>query len=100
MAFRIRIHPEVNKEMSSGYDWYEIRSEGRGADFFDKVDDTIRRILERPKLFPAFEENLRKASVKGYPYNVFYFEEDEIIYIQGVLHHKQSYKKMLKRKFM
>lgn len=99
MGFRIHIHFEARKETTSSIDWYEIRSEGRGKDFYESVEKTIRRILENPNQFPPFNENLKKAKVAGYPYNVFFFEVNELVFIQAVLHHKRSYKKMLKRKF-
>ena len=80
MAFRIRIHPEAHSEWDSSIDWYNNQSQELGKIFDAASESTIRRILEKPELFPPYKKGFRKAGFAVFPYNIIYKIEGDYSY--------------------
>lgn len=99
MAFNFRIHALAKKELYESFEWYENKAAGLGQDFYNDIENEFRRIIANPYSYPEYEEVLRKAVLKEFPFNVLFDYKDNIVFIHAVLHHKRSYKNVLKRKF-
>ena len=99
MAFNFRIHALAKKELYESFEWYEKKVAGLCQDFYNDVEEEFRRIVSNPNLYPEYEEVLRKAVLKEFPFNILFDYKDEIVFIHAVLHHSRSEKNVLKRKF-
>lgn len=81
-----REHPEAREELRAAANWYDDEQPGLGTDFYDAVDDALRRILERPAsaaIFPGWQGTLevRSMHVRRFPYRVLYYITETTIVI-------------------
>jgi toxin ParE1/3/4 len=82
-------HPEASKEMLESARFYESKSDGLGSDFLNAVEDTTRRILERPALGRIEKANIRRRLVPGFPFTILYEFHQDHIFIAAVMHQRR-----------
>ncbi len=75
--YGIRYLKEVRQEISDAFVWYEEKKDGFGDDFVDTLEALITRIKANPFAFPIVKDEMRKAVMSRFPYNV-YFEIVEL----------------------
>lgn len=86
----ITFHPQAEEELRAAVAYYEEQREGLGMDLQAEIEGAVRRIQNNPQLCPLYgESGLRKCVVKRFPYNVFYLELEESIWIAAVAHQKR-----------
>ncbi|MBK1707286.1 type II toxin-antitoxin system RelE/ParE family toxin [Halochromatium glycolicum] len=86
-----RFHPEAAAELDLSIDYYESIELGLGYDFALEVYDTIQRVLDFPKAWPALDGDVRRSLVRRFPYGVLYSEENDGILIVAVMNlHRAS----------
>jgi len=67
--------------------WYESQRQGLGGlgfEFLDCLEDTVNRILERPKIYSIKHKRLRCALIRKFPFSVFYSIEKTAIVVHAV----------------
>lgn len=79
-------HPEAEEEFISSISYYEERQLGLGRDFTQEVYSAIQSIVERPKMWPIFDTNIRRRLINRFPYAVLYSDENNTIYILAIMH--------------
>ena len=68
----IGFHPEAQAEYDSAMEWYRIRNP-RAADRFEvAVDRTLDDIRRMPEMYPWYDEELRFAVLRRFPYLLVY----------------------------
>jgi len=87
--------PEASAELEDSAWWYESQQPGLGVKFLAAVDASTERISRFPRsgaLFPQTPPALevRRVSVKRFPYHVVYFETAEAIRILAIAHHRRK----------
>jgi plasmid stabilization system protein ParE len=82
-------HPEASEEMLESARFYESKSDGLGSDFLIAVEDTTRRILERPNLGRIEKANIRRRLVPGFPFTILYESHQDRILIAAVMHQRR-----------
>jgi toxin ParE1/3/4 len=82
-------HPEASEEMLESARFFESKSEGLGSDFLAAVEDTTRRILERPTLGRIEKANIRRRLVSGFPFTILYESHQDHIFIAAVMHQRR-----------
>jgi plasmid stabilization system protein ParE len=65
---------------------YETHAPGLGAAFTDHLEDIVRQIERRPRLYPMFVGPVRRAVILGFPYSVFYRNLSHCIDVIAILH--------------
>ena len=80
----IRIAAEVWGDAFLGYEWYESRSQGLGADFMQTVHEVLDRIKRNPLQFPVVEGGIRRARARRFPYGIFFSLEDGDAIVLGI----------------
>lgn len=86
MSFRLIFFPVARQEYREAADWYEARSPGRGKLFRAAVRNQLDRITANPRIHAKVYQDVRKAVVRGYPYNVLYVEEPGRVVVLSVFH--------------
>ncbi len=86
-------HPNALIEFSEAALYYSEKSSKLGLAFYAEVENTIRRIIENPKLFRVVEEDVRRCLTRRFPYGILYTIEEDYILIVAVMHcsRKPSY---------
>jgi plasmid stabilization system protein ParE len=82
----VYLRPEARDDIEQASTWYERQSPGLGDDFLDQVLDTLDRIAENPKLYPAVHRQTRRAVLRRFPFGVFYHVEDDAIVVIAIMH--------------
>ena len=66
--------------------YYGQQQDGLQHRFIDKVELTVKQILNDPKRFRFFEEDIRRSLTPVFPYAVLYTIEPEFIHIIAITH--------------
>lgn len=72
MTLELIVRPEAETDLSAAYEWYEERVSGLESDFLLNVDAAFHAILRNPQQFPILHQNLRRALVRRFPYQIFF----------------------------
>jgi toxin ParE1/3/4 len=79
-------HPEAHLEYREAAAFYEARRAGLGAAFTLEVEAAIDRILQSPKSWRVFEQDVRRCLTHTFPYGILYTIEEDIILIVAIMH--------------
>jgi plasmid stabilization system protein ParE len=80
------LDPEARSEFDEAYDFYESRRTGLGEQFSDAVQTVLDRISANPKTHGVVVGHVRRGVVRGYPYCVYYREEQSTVRVLAVFH--------------
>ncbi|MDX2073824.1 MAG: type II toxin-antitoxin system RelE/ParE family toxin [Alphaproteobacteria bacterium] len=83
--------PDVELEIDSAIQWYEMRRVGLGLEFIAAIEQAFERIRQMPLFFPrslwgASRYNLRYCVVRNFPYTVVYQCNEAEIIIVAISH--------------
>ncbi len=88
---RYRFHPAALAEYQAAIDWYAERSLVAAAALGVLVERGIHEVRQHPLASPTWPgfEDIRRRTLRGYPYSIVYLVEPAEIVILGVAHHKR-----------
>ena len=98
MLAELVFRPVVKQELDEIVSYYEVRKAGLGLLLLDVLDLLLRRIQDNPLQFQVRHKSIRKASLKDFPYNVYFRVHKNQIVILAVLHQKRNPKIWKRRK--
>lgn len=95
MTAEVRFVDEAVKELDDAARWYEDRREGLGLAFLASLDRAIESITRWPRAAAliegvAEELEVRRISIRRFPYYVAYLIVDETIVVLAVAHERQQ----------
>ena len=90
MTPRLLLEPEAELDLEGARIWYEERAKGLGAEFLRNVRATLAVIERQPELFPVVHATVRRASVRRFPYAVYYVVEAAVTAVIGCLHTRRD----------
>jgi len=83
-------HPEAEAEFDDAADYYESQEVGLGSSFQNEVEEKIWLIRQTPDRWMAVGTlGAQKISLKRFPYSLYYFNQEERIWIIAVAHKKR-----------
>jgi plasmid stabilization system protein ParE len=82
----LELAPKASDDIADGWSWYEDQSHGLGDEFVRAVGEALRRVQRTPSIFPIVNHRIRRASVRRFPYGVYFEMAAELILVIGVLH--------------
>jgi plasmid stabilization system protein ParE len=82
----IVILPAAAQDVDDAYSWYERQKSGLGMRFLAAINVSFQAIQRTPAGFQIVHPSYRKLLLRGFPYGIFYREEEEQIFIAAVLH--------------
>jgi toxin ParE1/3/4 len=86
----LSIDARAQREFDAAAIYYEQQQEGLGGDFIAKVEEAYGRMAKMPRAFPIhFKSGMRKCVVRRFPYNIFFEELDDRIWIAAVVHYRR-----------
>ena len=94
MTKPVWLDEEARSEVAAGHARYEAVLPGLGEQFADELGTLLERIQFYPRAFPfAARVNrrleVRHAVLPRFPFNVFFIELDEAIWVLAVAHQKR-----------
>jgi plasmid stabilization system protein ParE len=72
MTTALFVHPAANQEADAVRCWYDDISTDLGNDFAQAVAEAIDLILRNPRLYADIGDDIHRAFVRRFPYQVFY----------------------------
>lgn len=70
--------------------YYENESEGLGLRFKNEIRSSVDLIVQFPKLYPIFIDDIRKCVTHNFPYTIFYKLEKDVITIYAIANHYRN----------
>jgi toxin ParE1/3/4 len=86
-----RFHPEARLEVRAAAAWYRERSREAARGFVAVIDEGIQAVREHPGAWPTWRgrEDVRRRSVRRFPYSIIYAVEGDAVVILAIAHHRR-----------
>ena len=86
-----RLHPDAAPEHEEQVAYYEERRAGLGRRYHLAMLRAIALAAGNPRRFKVIRlPNLRKVSLRGFPFAVIYREVDSIVQVLAIAHHRRA----------
>ena len=82
----LHVHNEAELELWQTVDYYETKASGLGLDFEHEVRRAFIDIQETPKQWPIRRNDTRCRMLNRFPYNIYYIEMENIIWVAAIAH--------------
>lgn len=89
MIYQLIVKPEAEADIEESFIWYEDQVSGLGHDFRLELGRTIARIKAAPLGFPIVYKWIRRTLVNRFPHAIFFFVDDDKIFVAACVHHKR-----------
>jgi plasmid stabilization system protein ParE len=89
MSLPVVLTDEAQAEFDAAADWYETHS-GLGAKFVAAVRESLNRIGAMPELHAVVLQDVRRAVLRGFPYNIYYRVRADRVEVIAVFHGRRN----------
>ena len=89
---------QAKGDLRETFQWYEARQPGLGQSFRASIDAALSSIQAHPRMYPRVDPLVRRASVDGFPFGIFYRIDGDTIRVIAVLHNARSSEHWQRRK--
>ncbi len=97
-AYSLKIHPSPKFELKESVNWYNCKRDGLGKEFMSEIEKTIITLRNNPKQFRIIGRDVRKATLKHFPYSIiFSVIDNKTIEVYSFFHHSRNPKIWKKR---
>ena len=69
-------------------EWYEGQRKGLGQNFLDCLEVGILKIIKNPDIYGIKYSNIRAASIRKFPYTIYFVVESTQITVHAVFHNR------------
>ena len=97
MTVPVVTHPEAEEEIQAARVWYDVISTGLGDGFVARVLESLDRIASNPRLYVDVGGGLHRASVRRFPYHIYYRIGPDFISVLAVFHSHADRRKVIGR---
>ncbi|WP_443751243.1 type II toxin-antitoxin system RelE/ParE family toxin [Asticcacaulis solisilvae] len=82
--------PAARREVCDAYAWYEKEQDGLGDSFMVHLSGLIERITTHPHHFPYAIADVRRSRITRFPYEIYFRERQETIYVIACFHSSRN----------
>lgn len=97
MLRNLIILPEAEQDITEAYIWYEKQESGLGDEFLRCIDACVQLTRRNPALHSIVHETYRRATIRRFPFVIFYEYLDNTVVIYSVFHCSQDPRKWRNR---
>lgn len=90
MTPRLLLLPDAHADLEETFRWYEQRSLGLGYEFLRVVRVALAGVERAPDAYPLVLDDIRRASVRRFPYFIYYVARSSNTSVIGVLHGRRD----------
>jgi plasmid stabilization system protein ParE len=83
---KIILTARADEEIDEACDWYACREPGLDERFLRTPGQTFDLIATQPELHPVRFTNVRRATLKKFPFAVYFRIDEELIIVHSVFH--------------
>jgi len=88
---------KARSDVECAFAWYEKQRRGLGSEFLTCIEATLMNVQAYPEMYEYIYADFRRASIRRFPFSVFYTIEKEIIIVHAVFDNRQDPEKMERR---
>ena len=86
MSYRIVYKSLAQIEVGEAYAWYADPKIKRGDSFLAELERTDNFLAINPYLYPCVEHEIRRTSLHGFPYSLFFVIDDSAVSVLSCFH--------------
>jgi len=86
----IRFLREAQQELEEARVWYENSHPGLGSQSAEVIRTKLESVRENPELYAIVDGDLRVASIKRFPYAIYFTAGTDTIDVWAVFHHSRD----------
>jgi len=86
MVVSVIYKPTAVAELHEAFEWYEHERPGLGRDFLSEIGRVERHLEVTPELYQRVEDEVRRATLRRFPYGLFYVIENDAVVVLGCFH--------------
>jgi plasmid stabilization system protein ParE len=95
----VEIHPEAEDELNEQAAYYEYEAAGLGVVYLRTFDSTLNLVAELPEIAPVWRDVYRRFAMRRFPQSLFYFIDDQTVFVVAVAHDRRLPGYWLQRRF-
>jgi toxin ParE1/3/4 len=83
-------HLEAEQELAEAIAYYDSQRAGLGTRFRDAVEEAVLQLVRTPKAFSPYDRHgTRKYVMRKFPYNLYFLELADVLWIVAVAHQRR-----------
>ncbi len=86
MSRPLFLRPEAEDDLARARNWYNQQRNGLGEEFLQAAEAVFERIVDQPDLYAIVHRDVRRVTMRRFPYVVYYVASSDSIEIIAVLH--------------
>lgn len=86
MVTHVSYKPAAVAELREAFQWYEGERPDLGREFLSEIARVERHLAATPELYQRVEDELRRATLRRFPYGLFYLIEGDAVVVLACLH--------------
>lgn len=90
MNFALTLRKEAEFDIGEYFDFYEEKRDGLGRDFLLCVEEALDKLQRNPFIYSKIHKELRRISIRRFPYRVFFFVQGQRIIVTAVFHARKD----------
>lgn len=83
-------HPIANQELDEAAVYHEEQSPGLGQRLYDEFETLMERLVQYPESGKKIDDQVRRAALRIFTYNVFYSNRGDRIYVVAFSHKRRD----------
>lgn len=83
---RVRFRSIADSEVAEALAWYSARSPTVASRLLAAIDAAVEAMAASPERFPLVSSTLRRVTVPGFPYRLYYRLFSDTISVVGCVH--------------
>ncbi len=85
-ASGFRLSAIARSELRQATEYYDLARPGYGDKFVAEVTRVIGIVVTSPELFATVRKDIRRVSLRGFPYGLYYRNVRGLVRVIGVVH--------------
>ncbi|MBX3500270.1 MAG: type II toxin-antitoxin system RelE/ParE family toxin [Alphaproteobacteria bacterium] len=90
MTYRLVIRRAARANVVGARTWYGQASDSVRERFLDSLDRAFEAVLAAPERWPIARGHIRRISLGGFPYTIYYAIRRNDIVVVAVMHHRRD----------
>jgi plasmid stabilization system protein ParE len=97
VTHRIAVRQLAEQDLLEAQVWYTGKNPNLGDRFRSSVDRVLQLLGDSPLIFPSVYGKVRRASIEGFPYLLYYVVLPDRVSILGCFHARRNPQIVLRR---
>jgi plasmid stabilization system protein ParE len=86
VSLPLHLDPEAETDVAAAAAWYDAQREGLGSEFMGELRRLLNLIEVTPETFPVVLQDIRRALLRRFPYEVFFVIDSSRVTVIACIH--------------